>query len=107
MIRALGLAALVVAAIGVLWMRSCSGPRARLVSAAMQGEVALVVVANDDDGEGEVQVDVRAWPPDGGAPLLKSQKAVLRRGDEGRVPVRMEGARGDERLEVQVDYPPR
>jgi len=92
---------------GVLWVRHCSGPRPVLVSSRMRGAVAEVVVRNEGGGEGEIQVDFRARPGDGGAPLLHSEKASLRAHETARIEARIDGALGDERLDVEVDYPPR
>jgi hypothetical protein len=102
----IGLAALIVLS-GVLFVRGCSGPRPQLLSSRMRGPVAEAVVRNAGSGEGEIQVDFRARPRDGGAPLSKSEKASLRPNETARVEVRLDGARGDEQLEVEVDYPPR
>ena len=71
------------------------------------GSTGAAVIRNSGSGEGEIQVDFRARPRDGGAPLSKSEKASLRPNETARVEVRLEGARGDEQLEVEVDYPPR
>lgn len=101
-----GLAVVIVLG-GALFVRNCSGPRPQLVSARMRGPVAEAVIRNAGSGEGEIQVDFRARPRDGGAPLLHSEKASLRPNETARIEVRLDGARGDEKLEVEVDYPPR
>jgi hypothetical protein len=102
----LGLAvAILVAALA--WVRGCSGPRPQLVSARMRGSFAEAVVRNAGWGEGVVQVDFRVLPRGGGAPLLRSRKATLRPHETARVEARIDGARGDEQLEVELDYPPR
>jgi hypothetical protein len=38
---------------------------------------------------------------------LKSERATLRPHEVARIEVKIEGARGDERVEVELDYPPR
>lgn len=93
-------------AAGVLFVRSCSGPRPRLVSARLRGDVAVAVVRNDGFGEGQIDVQftVRGRT---GAPIVKSERAMLGPRQEARIESRIEGARGDERVEVEVDYPPR
>jgi hypothetical protein len=93
-------------ALGAL-VRGCSGPRPRLVSSRMRGQVAEAMVRNDGFGEGEIQVDFRVRPRAGGPPLLRSERATLRPHETARVATRIEGARGDEELEVEVDYPAR
>jgi hypothetical protein len=89
------------------WIRGCSGPRPEVVSARMRGSTAEAVVRNAGWGEGAVQVDFRLKPRGSGAPLVHSEKATLRPRETARVEARIEGARGDEQLEVEVDYPPR
>jgi hypothetical protein len=106
MIRALIVSLATVVACLALFVHSCSGVRPRVVWSGMQGGLAVAVVRNDGLGEGTVQVDFRLHPPSG-PPLYHSEKMVLRKGEEARVAARIEGARGDERVEVQVDYPPR
>lgn len=98
--------ALVLVAAGVLFVRSCSGPRPRLVSARMRGQVAVATVSNDGFGEGliDVKFTVRGAA---GPPVVKSERAVLAPFQEARVESRIDGARGDEQVEVEVDYPPR
>ena len=39
--------------------------------------------------------------------MLRSEKATLRPRETARVEVRVDGARGDEQLDVELDYPPR
>jgi hypothetical protein len=92
---------------GFAWVRGCSGPRPQLVSARMRGPVAEATVRNASWGEGAIQVDFRVRPRGGGAPLLRSEKATLRPRETARVEVRVDGARGDEQLDVELDYPPR
>jgi hypothetical protein len=99
------LAVLVVA--GFAWVRGCSGPRPQLVSSRMRGPVAEATVRNLGWGEGMIQLDFRVRPRGGGTPLLRSEKATLRPRETARVEVRVEGARGDEQLDVELDYPPR
>jgi hypothetical protein len=107
MIRAaLALAAVLVIA-GFVFVRGCSGPRPELASAAMRGRVAEAVVRNAGSGEGEIQLEFRAHPRAGGAPLVKTEKVTLRAHETARVQTTVEGARGDERLEVEVEYPPK
>jgi hypothetical protein len=91
----------------VLFVRGCSGPRPELVSARMRGAVLEIVVRNAGFGEGQVQLDTRLYPRGGGAPILRSEKATLRPRETARVEQRIDGARGDERVEVEIDYPPR
>jgi len=105
--RLLLVAALLVAAAGVAFVRGCSGPRPALVSARMRGQIAEAVVRNEGSGEGEIQVDFRARPRSGGPALQKSRKATLRPQETARVEATLEGARGDEQLEVELDYPAR
>jgi len=107
MIRALLLllGVLVLACIG--FVRGCSGPRPELVSARMRGTVAEAVVRNAGSGEGQIEVDFRLRPRVGGPPLLKSERATLRPREVARIEVKIDGARGDERVEVELDYPPR
>ena len=107
MIRTLLLLLAAAIACAVLWVRGCSGPRPQLVSARMRGQVAEAVVRNEGRGEGEVQVDFRARPRGGGAAILQTVKATLRPHETARVEAKIEGARGDEQLDVEVDYPPR
>ncbi|HYY51893.1 MAG TPA: hypothetical protein VE755_03420 [Myxococcales bacterium] len=92
---------------GFAWVRGCSGPRPQLVSSRMRGPVAEAVIRNAGWGEGVIQVDFRVRPRGGGAPLLRSEKAALRPRETARVEVRIDGARGDEQLDVELDYPPR
>ncbi|HET9753876.1 MAG TPA: hypothetical protein VFP52_12975 [Myxococcales bacterium] len=92
---------------GVLWVRGCSGPRPELVSARMRGVVLEIVVRNAGFGEGQIQLDSRLYPRSGGAPILRSEKATLRPRETVHVDQRIDGARGDERVEVEIDYPPR
>lgn len=106
MIRALVALLAVILACGALWVRGCSGPRPQLVSARMRGQVAEAVVKNTGFGEGQVQVDFRVRPRSG-PPVLRSEKATLRAHETARVETRIEGARGDEQVDVEVDYPPR
>jgi len=40
-------------------------------------------------------------------PLLHSEKATLRPHETARVEAKVEGARGDEQVDVELDYPPR
>jgi hypothetical protein len=97
----------VVLVAGFAWVRGCSGPRPQLVSSRMRGQVAEAMVRNTGWGEGVVQLDFRLRPRGGGAPLLRSEKATLRPHETARVEVRVDGARGDEQLDVELDYPPR
>ncbi|HET7787775.1 MAG TPA: hypothetical protein VFL36_17520 [Myxococcales bacterium] len=107
MIRA-ALAIVAAAALcGVLWVRGCSGPRPELVSARMRGAVLEIVVRNAGFGEGQIQLDSRLHPRGGGAPILRSDKATLRPRETVHIDQRVDGARGDERVEVEIDYPPR
>jgi hypothetical protein len=92
---------------GIGFVRGCSGPRPELVSARMRGAVAEVVVRNAGSGEGLVQVDLRLRPRAGGAPVLHTEKATLRPYETAKIEARIDGARGDEQLEVELDYPPR
>jgi len=64
-------------------------------------------IRNAGWGEGVIQVDFRLRPRGGGAPLLRSEKTTLRPRETARVEVRVDGARGDEQLDVGLDYPPR
>ncbi|MGE5047727.1 MAG: hypothetical protein ACM3PC_04105 [Deltaproteobacteria bacterium] len=107
MIRAALAIVVAVALCGVLWVRGCSGPRPELVSARMHGAVLEIVVRNAGSGEGQVQLDSRLYPRGGGAPILRSEKATLRPRETAHVEQRIDGARGDERVEVEIDYPPR
>jgi hypothetical protein len=107
MTRALLVLAAVVLLAGFGWIRGCSGPRPQLVSARMRGPVAEAVVRNQGWGEGLVQIDFRVRPRGGGTALLHSEKATLRPHETARVEARIDGARGDEQLEVEVDYPAR
>jgi hypothetical protein len=92
---------------GFAFVRWCSGPRPQLVSARMRGTVAEAVIRNGSFGEGQIEVDFRVRPRGGGAPFLHSEKATLRPRETARIEVRIDGARGDEQVEVEVDYPPR
>jgi hypothetical protein len=38
---------------------------------------------------------------------LKSERATLHPHEVARIEVKIDGARGDERVEVELDYPPR
>ena len=107
MIRAIVVVAAVVLAAGIGYARGCTGPRPELVSARMRGPVAEAVVRNAGSGEGQIQVDFRLRPRAGGPPLLHSEKATLRSRETARIEARVEGARGDEQVEVELDYPPR
>jgi len=107
MIRALLLLLGVLVLAGIGFVRGCSGPRPELVSARMRGPVAEAVVRNAGPGEGQIEVDFRLRPRAGGAPLLKSERATLRPHEVARIEVKIDGARGDERVEVGLDYPPR
>lgn len=98
---------LVFFAAGLLFVRHCSGPRPRLVSARMRGQVAEGVVRNEGAGEGGIQVDFVLRPRHGGPPLLRTERATLRPHETARIEARVEGARGDEQVEAEVDYPPR
>ena len=69
--------------------------------------IAEAVVRNAGSGEGQIQVDFRLRPRAGGAPLLHSEKATLRPRETARIEARVDGARGDEQVEVELDYPPR
>jgi hypothetical protein len=104
-------AALVIAAAlvvgGAFFVRGCSGPRPELVSARMRGAILEIVVRNTGFGEGQVQLDARIYPRAGGAPVLRSEKATLRPRETAHLEQRIDGARGDERVEVEIDYPPR
>ena len=91
----------------ILFARFCSGPRPRVVEARVRGNRAEIVLRNDSSGEGDVQVEVRARPRGGGPPLVQTRTTSLRGNDVARVEIPLEGARGDESLEVKVDYPPR
>jgi len=105
--RALLASLTVVLIAGLAWVRGCSGPRPQLVSARMRGPVAEATVRNAGWGEGVIQLDFRVRSRGGGAPLLRSEKATLRPRETARVEVRVDGARGDEQLDVELDYPPR
>ena len=105
MIR-IALAALSVALAGALFVRSCSGPRPRLVSARMRGQVAVATVRNDGFGEGQIDVQFTVRGRSG-PPQIKSERATLAPHQEARIESRIDGARGDEQVEVEVDYPPR
>jgi hypothetical protein len=107
MTRAILLLMTVLVAAGVAFVRGCSGPRPELVSARMRGPVAEAVVRNAGSGEGQVQLDFRVRPRASGAPILKSERATLGPHETARVEVRIDGARGDEQVEVELDYPPR
>lgn len=100
------ISALVILAATALFVRSCSGPRPRLVSARMRGQSAVATVANDGFGDGliEVQFTVRGAS---GAPVVKIERTVLAPHQEVTVQSRIDGARGDEDVEVELDYPPR
>jgi hypothetical protein len=99
------LGALLVA--GVAFVRGCSGARPELVSARLHGDVVEAVVRNAGSGEGQIQLDFRLRPRAGGAPLLHSEKATLRPHETARIEAKVAGARGDEQVEVELDYPPR
>ena len=73
----------------------------------MRGPVAEATIRNIGWGEGAIQVNFRLRPRGGGAPLLRGEKATLRPRETARVEVRVDGARGDEQLDVELDYPPR
>jgi len=105
--RALAIFAGVVLLAAVGFVRHCSGPTPELVSARMRGTVAEAVVRNAGRGEGLLQIDFRLRPKGGGPPLLHSEKATLRPGETARIEARVDGARGDEQVEVELDYPPR
>jgi hypothetical protein len=105
--RAMVVPALISAAAIGFWLRSCSGPRPRIVAAELRGETAVVTIQNGGDGEGEVQVSVRLEPRDGGPPLIAEQKFDLRSGETARVTLPIRGARGNERVHADVKYPPR
>jgi hypothetical protein len=107
MTRALLLLIGVAIGAGVAFARGCSGPRPELVSARMRGSVVEAVIRNGGGGEGQVQVDFRLRPRTGGAPLLHSEKATLRPHETARIEANVAGARGDEQVEVELDYPPR
>jgi hypothetical protein len=77
------------------------------VSARMRGALLEIVVRNAGFGEGQVQLDSRLYPRAGGPPSLHSEKATLRPRETARIEQRIDGARGDERVEVEIDYPPR
>lgn len=62
---------------------------------------------NTGSGEGAIQVDFRLRPRPGGAPLPHGEKATLRPRETARVETKFEGARGDEQVEVELDYPAR
>ncbi|MFN2548411.1 MAG: hypothetical protein ABR567_13340 [Myxococcales bacterium] len=97
---------LALVAIGALFVHSCSGPRPRLVSAHMRGPVASATVRNEGPGEGEVEVEFRVQGR-AGPVVTKSEKASIAPHEEVVVESRIDGARGDERVEAQVVYPPR
>ena len=105
--RGLLVALAVVLVSGFAFVRGCSGPRAQLVSARMRGPVAEAIVRNGGFGEGQIQVDFRVRPRAGGAPVLHSERATLRPHETARIEAKIDGARGDEQLDVEVDYPPR
>ncbi|HZX96326.1 MAG TPA: hypothetical protein VFE90_17525 [Myxococcales bacterium] len=107
MIRPVLMLAALVLIGGALFVRACSGPRPELVSARMRGAAVEIVVRNAGFGEGQVQLDLRLYPRAGGPPLLRSEKATLRPHETARIEHKVEGARGDERVEVEIDYPPR
>lgn len=107
MIRAAMVVLAAAAVCAVLFVRACSGPRPELVSARMRGAVLEIVVRNAGFGEGQIQLDSRLYPRAGGAPMLRSEKATLRPRETARIEQRIDGARGDERVEVEIDYPPR
>jgi hypothetical protein len=93
--------------VGVGLARSCSGPRPELVSAHMRGRVVEAVIRNAANGEGEIQIEFRMRPREGGVPLLKSRKATLRPHETARIEEPVDGANGDEMVEVDLEYPPR
>jgi len=107
MIRALSAFIGVLVIAGILFVRGCSGARPELVSARMRGNVAEAVVRNAGSGEGEIQADFRVRLRAGGAPLQVTGKATLRPHETLRIESKVEGARGDEQVEVELDYPPR
>ena len=80
---------------------------AYLAAISVRGPVDEATIRNAGWGEGVIQVDFRLRPRGGGAPLLRSEKATLRPRETARVEVRVDGARGDEQLDVGLDYPPR
>ncbi len=94
-------------AAALVFLRHCSGPRPSVVSARMRGSVVEAMVRNDSGGEGAVQVDFILRPKGGGVPLLHSERATLRPHETARIEARVDGARGDEQVEAEVDYPPR
>ena len=67
----------------------------------------LFIVRNGVFGEGQIQVDFRVRPRAGGAPVLHGERATLRPHETARIEAKIDGARGDEQLDVEVDYPPR
>ena len=101
----------------VLFSASCAGvPVVALygklfVTLAQRSNVetltVLFSVRNGGFGEGQIQVDFRVRPRAGGAPVLHSEKATLRPHETARIEAKIDGARGDEQLDVEVDYPPR
>jgi len=105
--RALFTSLTVVLVAGLAWVRGGSGPRPQLLSARMRGPVAEATIRNIGWGEGAIQVNFRLRPRGGGAPLLRGEKATLRPRETARVEMRIDGARGDEQLDVELDYPPR
>jgi hypothetical protein len=105
--RAAIIAALISAAAVGLWLRSCSGPQPRVVSAELRGESVVVTVENVGGGEGQVKVSVRLEPRGGGPPLLAEQQFDLRGRETARVTLPMRGAHGTDRVHADVEYPPR
>lgn len=83
-----------------LWIRSCSGPDVRVAAVRMSRDVALVTLRNTG-GEGTVAVTVHVGR------LVASAHAPLKAGEEAVVPVKVEGARGDDDVRAEVEYPPR
>ena len=103
--RGLFMAVLLLAAGGV-FTRFCSGPDPQVILARMRPHGAEATVRNQGFGEGDVSVRFTVRGASG-PPIVKDEKVELMPRQEARVETRIEGARGDEQVSVDVEYPPR
>ncbi len=97
-----------------LWVRSCAGPRPRLVelraTAPHEGEKSWTLdatVENRGPGEGEIAVSFRLIDPATGEVWERSAESGLLRGRTSHVVVGIDAPARTLVPSAEIDYPPR
>lgn len=113
MIGRLALVVVLAAGIGLLWVRSCSGPdpvveSVRLVEPASDGAPYRVeaVVRNRGVGQGQVALTVRLRDRTSGRTLQQDKRVQLERDETMLAVVEVMAPRGSYAPQVEASYPP-